>query len=129
MKNDSFIGIILLSNGVVDLCAAALFLIVPMAGLPFPGFESFDTQSAYLAAGWGAGVLSFGIFRLWAWRKKEFYTPLLAFGIFEAGILFVVNLVHLFFTSTSFAQVQGSVFISAGFGLLYLIATLRRKAK
>ena len=84
-KKIQFIRIILLSNGVVDLFAA-IALFFPVFKIALPGYASYTNQFAFIAGGWGIAAFTFGIGRIWASYKFEFYWFMVILGLLEGHI-------------------------------------------
>jgi hypothetical protein len=122
-KKISFIRIILLSNGVVDLLAA-IALFFPVFKIALPGYASYTNQFAFIAGGWGIAAFTFGIGRIWASYKFEFYWFMVILGLLEGVILSLYCLINVFFLEISLLQVMLSLSVGSVYGVFYFIALL-----
>jgi len=122
-KKISFIRIILLSNGVVDLLAA-IALFFPVFKIALPGYASYTNQFAFIAGGWGIAAFTFGIGRIWASYKFEFYWFMVVLGLLEGVILSLYCLINVFFLEISLLQVMLSLSVGSVYGVFYFIALL-----
>jgi len=122
-KKISFIRIILLSNGVVDLLAA-IALFFPVFKIALPGYASYTNQFAFIAGGWGIAAFTFGIGRIWASYKFEFYWFMVVLGLLEGVILSLYCLMNVFFLEISLLQVMLSLSVGSVYGVFYFIALL-----
>lgn len=122
LKNNS-IRLILLSNGIIDLLAAsALFL--PFFNIPLPGYASYTSQLIFIAGGWGIAALTFGIGRIWASYKPEFYWLMMVLGLIEGVTLAVFCLINVLFLEISLLQAILPLAIGGIYSILYLVAIL-----
>ena len=122
-KKIPFIRIILLSNGVVDLFAA-IALFFPVFKIALPGYASYTNQFAFIAGGWGIAAFTFGIGRIWASYKFEFYWFMVILGLLEGVILSLYCLINVFFLEISLLQVMLSLSVGSVYGVFYFIALL-----
>ncbi len=122
-KKIQFIRIILLSNGVVDLFAA-IALFFPVFKIALPGYASYTNQFAFIAGGWGIAAFTFGIGRIWASYKFEFYWFMVVLGLLEGVILSLYCLINVFFLEISLLQVMLSLSVGSVYGVFYFIALL-----
>lgn len=122
-KKIPFIRIILLSNGVVDLFAA-IALFFPVFKIALPGYASYTNQFAFIAGGWGIAAFTFGIGRIWASYKFEFYWFMVVLGLLEGVILSLYCLINVFFLEISLLQVMLSLSVGSVYGVFYFIALL-----
>ena len=122
-KKIKFIRIILLSNGVVDLFAA-IALFFPVFKIALPGYASYTNQFAFIAGGWGIAAFTFGIGRIWASYKFEFYWFMVVLGLLEGVILSLYCLINVFFLEISLLQVMLSLSVGSVYGVFYFIALL-----
>ena len=122
-KKIPFIRIILLSNGVVDLFAA-IALFFPVFKIALPGYASYTNQFAFIAGGWGIAAFTFGIGRIWASYKFEFYWLMVILGLLEGVILSLYCLINVFFLEISLLQVMFSLSVGSVYGVFYFIALL-----
>ena len=122
-KKIQFIRIILLSNGVVDLFAA-IALFFPVFKIALPGYASYTNQFAFIAGGWGIAAFTFGIGRIWASYKFEFYWFMVILGLLEGVILSLYCLINVFFLEISLLQVMFSLSVGSVYGVFYFIALL-----
>ena len=122
-KKIPFIRIILLSNGVVDLLAA-IALFFPVFKIALPGYDSYTNQFAFIAGGWGIAAFTFGIGRIWASYKFEFYWFMVILGLLEGVILSLYCLINVFFLEISLLQVMFSLSVGSVYGVFYFIALL-----
>jgi hypothetical protein len=122
-KKIKFIRIILLSNGVVDLFAA-IALFFPVFKIALPGYASYTNQFAFIAGGWGIAAFTFGIGRIWASYKFEFYWFMVILGLLEGVILSLYCLINVFFLEISLLQVMLSLSVASVYGVFYFIALL-----
>ena len=122
-KKIQFIWIILLSNGVVDLLAA-IALFFPVFKIALPGYASYSNQFAFIAGGWGIAAFTFGIGRIWASYKFEFYCFMVILGLLEGVILSLYCLINVFFLEISLLQVMFSLSVGSVYGVFYFIALL-----
>ena len=122
-KKIQFIQIILLSNGVVDLFAA-IALFFPVFKIALPGYASYTNQFAFIAGGWGIAAFTFGIGRIWASYKFEFYWFMVILGLLEGVILSLYCLINVFFLEISLLQVMLSLSVGSVYGVFYFIALL-----
>jgi len=122
-KKIQFIRIILLSNGVVDLFAA-IALFFPVFKIALPGYASYTNQFAFIAGGWGIAAFTFGIGRIWASYKFEFYWFMVVLGLLEGVILSLYCLINVFFLEISLLQVMFSLSVGSVYGVFYFIALL-----
>jgi len=122
-KKIPFIRIILLSNGVVDLFAA-IALFFPVFKIALPGYASYTNQFAFIAGGWGIAAFTFGIGRIWASYKFEFYWFMVILGLLEGVILSLYCLINVFFLEISLLQVMFSLSVGSVYGVFYFIALL-----
>ena len=86
LKKTQLVKFVLFSNGVIDLFAA-IALFFPVFKFPLPGYALYTNQLAFVAGGWGIAALTFGIGRIWASCKSEFYWIMVILGLVE-GVLF-----------------------------------------
>ena len=122
-KKIQFIRIILFSNGVVDLFAA-IALFFPVFQIPLPGYASYTNQFAFIAGGWGIAAFTFGIGRIWASYKFEFYWFMVILGLLEGVFLSLYCLINVFFLEISVLQAMLPLSVGSVYGILYLIALL-----
>jgi len=122
-KKIQFIRIILLSNGVVDLFAA-IALFFPVFKIALPGYASYTNQFAFIAGGWGIAAFTFGVGRIWASYKFEFYWFMVILGLLEGVILSLYCLINVFFLEISLLQVMLSLSVGSVYGVFYFIALL-----
>lgn len=122
-KKIQFIRIILLSNGVVDLLAA-IALFFPVFKIALPGYASYTNQFAFIAGGWGIAAFTFGIGRIWASYKFEFYWFMVTLGLLEGVILSLYCLINVFFLEISLLQVMLPLSVGSVYGVFYFIAQL-----
>jgi len=122
-KKIPFIRIILLSNGVVDLFAA-IALFFPVFKIALPGYASYTNQFAFIAGGWGIAAFTFGIGRIWASYKFEFYWFMVVLGLLEGVILSLYCLINVFFLEISLLQVMLPLSVGSVYGVFYFIALL-----
>jgi len=122
-KKIQFIRMILLSNGVVDLLAA-IALFFPVFKIPLPGYASYTNQFAFIAGGWGIAAFTFGIGRIWASYKFEFYWFMVILGLLEGVLLSLYSLINVFFLEISLLQVVLPLSVGSVYGILYFIALL-----
>ena len=122
-KKIQFIRIILLSNGVVDLLAA-IALFFPVFKIPLHGYTSYTNQFAFIAGGWGIAAFTFGIGRIWASYKFEFYWFMVILGLLEGVILSLYCLINVFFPEISLLQVMLPLSVGSVYGVFYFIALL-----
>ena len=122
-KKIQFIRIILLSNGVVDLFAA-IALFFPVFKIALPGYASYTNQFAFIAGGWGIAAFTFGIGRIWASNKFEFYWFMVILGLLEGVILSLYCLINVFFLEISLLQVMLPLSVGSVYGVFYFMALL-----
>ncbi|HER23743.1 MAG TPA: hypothetical protein ENO17_01615 [Candidatus Atribacteria bacterium] len=122
-KKIQFIRVILLSNGVVDLFAA-IALCFPVFKIALPGYASYTNQFAFIAGGWGIAAFTFGIGRIWASHKFEFYWFMVILGLLEGVILSLYSLINVFFLEISLLQAMFPLSVGSVYGVLYLISLL-----
>ena len=122
-KKIQFIRIILFSNGVVDLLAA-IALFFPVFKIPLPGYASYTNQFAFIAGGWGIAAFTFGIGRIWASFKFEFYWFMVILGLLEGVLLSLYCLINVLFLEISLLQVMLSLSVGSVYGVFYFIALL-----
>ena len=122
-KKIQFVRIILFSNGVVDLFAA-IALFFPVFQIALPGYASYTNQFAFIAGGWGIAAFTFGIGRIWASYKFEFYWFMVILGLLEGVILSLYCLINVFFLEISLLQVMLSLSVGSVYGVFYFIALL-----
>ena len=122
-KKIQCIRIILLSNGVVDLFAA-IALFSPVFKIALPGYAFYTNQFAFIAGGWGIAAFTFGIGRIWASYKFEFYWFMVILGLLEGVILSLYCLMNVFFLEISFLQVMLPLSVGSVYGVFYFIALL-----
>jgi len=122
-KKIQFIRIILLSNGVVDLLAA-IALFFPVFQISLPGYASYTNQFAFIAGGWGIASFMFGVGRIWASYKFEFYWFMVILGLLEGVILSLYCLINVFFLEISLLQAMLPLSVGSVYGILYLMALL-----
>lgn len=122
-KQIPFIRSVLLTNGIVDL-VAAIILFFPMFEMTLPGYVSYTSQFAFIAGGWGIAAFTFGIGRIWASYKFEFYRLMVILGLLEGVLLFLYCLIHVFFLEISFLQAMLPLAVGSVYGVCYLIALL-----
>lgn len=123
LKENRFVRSVLFSNGVIDLFAA-LALFFPVLKLPLPGYSSYTNILAFISGGWGIAVLTFGIGRIYASYKPEFFWMMVILGLTEAILLAFYSLFNVFFLEISFLQAMLPLVIGIIYGLLYLLALL-----
>lgn len=118
-KKVQLVRYVLFSNGVFDLFAA-IALFFPLLNLPLPGYASYNNQLAFVAGGWGIAALSFGIGRIWASYKSEFYQFMVILGLIEGVTLAIYCIINVFFFDISLLQVMFPLAIGSVFGVLYV---------
>ena len=118
-----FIRIVLLSNGVVDLLAA-IALFFPVFKIALTGYASYTNQFAFIAGGWGIAAFTFGIGRIWASYKFEFYWFMVILGLLEGVILSLYCLINVFFLEISLLQMMLPLSVGSVYGVFYFIALL-----
>ena len=118
---NKFIRIVLMTNGIVDLLAA-LALFFPVFNIPLPGYNSYTSELAFIGGGWGIAAMTFGIGRIWASYKPEFYWLMTILGLVEGITLCIFCLINVKFLGISFLQAILPLAIGSVYGGLYLIA-------
>jgi hypothetical protein len=99
-------------------------LFFPVLNIPLPEYPSYTPQLAFVAGGWGIAALTFGIGRVWASYKSEFYWVMVIRGLIEGTILSAYCLISVFFLKTSWLQAMLPLSVGSLFGILYLVALL-----
>jgi hypothetical protein len=122
-KNGRLVQSVLFSNGVVDLLAA-LALFFPVLDLPLPGYLAYTGELAFIAGGWGIAALNFGIGRIWASYKPEFYRVMVTLGVVEGTVLTAFCLINVFFLGISLLQAALPLAVGSVYGVLSLVALL-----
>lgn len=122
-KKTQLVRYVLFSNGIFDLFAA-IALFFPILNLPLPGYVSYNNQLAFIAGGWGIAALSFGIGRIWASYKSEFYQFMVILGLVEGVILVIYCLFNVFFLEISLIQAMLPLAIGSVYGVLYIVSLL-----
>jgi len=122
-KANQLLRFVLFSNGVIDLFAA-LTLFFPILKLPLPGYSSYTIQFAFVSGGWGIAALTFGIGRIWASFKPEFYLMMAILGLIEGVVLSTFCLISIFFLDISLLQAILPLSVGSLFGVLYLVPLL-----
>jgi len=74
--------------------------------------------------GWGIAAFTFGIGRIWASYKFEFYWFMVILGLLEGVILSLYCLINVFFLEISLLQVMFSLSVGSVYGVFYFIALL-----
>jgi hypothetical protein len=123
LKKTQQVRLILFSNGVIDLLAA-IALFSPVLKLPLPGYPSYTNQLAFVAGGWGIAALTFGIGRIWASYKPEFYWIMVILGLVEGVILAMYCLINVFFLGISLLQAMLPLAVGSIYSVLYFVALL-----
>lgn len=123
LKATQLVRFILFSNGVVDLFAA-LTLFFPLLKLPLPGYTSYTIQLAFVSGGWGIAALTFGIGRIWASFKPEFYWMMVILGLVEGVVLSMFCVISIFFLDISLLQAILPLLVGSLFGVLYFVSLL-----
>jgi len=123
-KRNQLVRFVLFSNGVADLCAA-LALFFPVLNLPLPGYAPYTNELAFVAGGWGIAALTFGIGRIWAAYKPEFYWVMGVLGVIEGTILTAYCLINVFFLDITLLQAMLPLAVASIFGSLYVVALVR----
>lgn len=119
--SNKFIRIVLMTNGIFDLFAA-LALFFPVFNLPLPGYNSYTSELAFIGGGWGIAALTFGIGRIWASYKPEFYWLMTILGLVEGMTLCIYCLISITFLGISLLQAILPLAIGSVYGVLYFIA-------
>jgi hypothetical protein len=122
-KEIQFVRMILLSNGVVDLLAA-IALFFPVFKIALPGYASYTNQFAFIAGGWGIAAFIFGIGRIWASYKFEFYWFMVILGLLEGVLLSLYSLINVFSLEISLLQAMLPLSVGSVYGAFYFIALL-----
>lgn len=122
-KKNPLARYVLLSNGVIDLFAA-ISLFFPVFKLPLPGYASYTNQLAFVAGGWGIAALTFGIGRIWASYRSEFYWVMVILGLIEGMILALFCLINVIFLDMSWLQVMLPLSVGSVFGILYFLSLI-----
>ncbi len=122
-KGNTFVRLALFSNGIIDLFAA-LALFFPMLKLPLPGYTSYTNVLAFIAGGWGIASFTFGIGRIWASHKPEFFRVMVVLGFTEGFLLSIYCLINIFFFKISLLQAMLPLAIGAIYAILYFFALL-----
>jgi len=122
-KKFRLVRYVLFSNGVFDLFAA-MALFFPLLNLPLPGYGSYNNQLKFVAGGWGIAALSFGIARIWASYKSEFYQFMVIIGLVEGVTLALYCLINVFFLEISILQAMFPLIIGSVYGVLYIVSLL-----
>jgi len=123
LKKTQFVRFVLFSNGIIDLFSA-LALFFPVLSLPLPGYVHYTNKLAFVAGGWGIAALTFGIGRIWASYKSEFYWFMVILGLVEGFILAIYCLICMFFFEISLLQAILPLAVGSIYGVLYFIALL-----
>jgi len=123
----SFLGFILLLNGIVDILCAAVLLIIPQLKVPLFGYEIFDLQGAFMAGGWGIATLALGVIRTYTSKRPEYHGVMLLLGVVEGISLAIFSIACLLFTKTTITQVLLPLMVGCIFGVSYLICIIRWK--
>jgi hypothetical protein len=123
LKKTRLIRFVLFSNGVVDLLAA-ITLFFPIIKFPLPGTTAYNPQLAFVAGGWGIAAFTFGIGRIWASYKPEFYGFMALLGILEGSILSAYCFTNVFFLEISWLQAILPLSVGSIYSILYVIALL-----
>ena len=118
-----FVRFVLLSNGVVDLLAAAA-LLFPVLGLPLPGYSAYTSQLAFVAGGWAIAALTFGIGRIWTSHKAEFHRLMVVLGLVEAITLAAFCAVNVLCLGVSLLQAMLPLAVGSIYSVLYFLALL-----
>lgn len=117
---NKFIRIVLMNNIIVDLFASlALFFLV--FHIPLPGYNSYTGELAFIEGGWGIAVLTFGIGRILASNKPEYYRLMTILGLVEVMTLCIFCLINVTFLGINFLQAMLPLAIGSVYGGLYLI--------
>jgi len=121
LKGNPFVRLVLFSNGIIDLVAAwALFF--PVLKLPLPGYAAYTNVLAFIAGGWGIAALTFGLGRIWASYKPEFFRVMVVLGLTEGVLLSIYCLINVFFLEISLLQAMLPLAIGSVYGVLYFFA-------
>lgn len=121
LKRNPFVRLVLISNGIIDL-VAALALFFPILKLPLPGYTSYTNVLAFIGGGWGIAALTFGIGRIWASYKPEFFRVMVVLGLIEGVLLSIYCLINVFFFEISLLQAMLPLAIGSIYGILYFFA-------
>jgi len=122
-KKTQLIRFVIFSNGVIDIFAA-IALFFPVLKLPLPGYASYTKQLAFIAGGWGIAALTFGIGRIWASYKSEFYWMMVILGLVEGVILATYCLISVHFLEISLLQAILPLAVGSVYGVLYFVSLL-----
>ena len=122
----SLLGIVLWTNGLVDLICAAVLLVLPLLRIPVLGYSVFDAQGAFMAGGWGIATLALGVGRLWASPRPAFHPLMLLLGLFEGITLAVFCAISYFLARPPFVQVLPPLAVGVVFGFSYLVCAIQR---
>ena len=122
-ERSKFVRLALFSNGIVDLISAVL-LFFPVFTIPLAGYTSYTNQFAFVTGGWGIAAFSFGIGRIWASYRPEYYWIMVILGLIEGSILTLFCLINIFFLDISLMQAGMPLTVGSVFGVLYLISVI-----
>jgi hypothetical protein len=117
---------LLLINGIADLFAAVMLIVLVKPVGDILGFASLD-EVTYLSGGWGMGVLSFAFIRIYASKSPESYPLMLLFGLFEAISLFIYCIIIMLVTSITVIQAGFSLGMAVIFGIGYIYGKMLQK--
>jgi len=87
-------------------------------------YASYTNQFAFIAGGWGIAAFTFGIGRIWASYKFEFYWFMVILGLLEGVILSLYCMINVFFLEISLLQVMLPLSVGSVYGVFYFIALL-----
>lgn len=123
LKKTQLVRFVLFSNGFIDLFAA-IALFFPVLKLPLPGYTFYTNQLAFVAGGWGIAALTFGIGRIWASYKSDFYWIMVILGLVEGVILAIYCLINVLFLEISLLQAILPLAVGSVYSFLYFVALL-----
>jgi len=123
LKKTQLVKFVLFSNGVIDLFAA-IALFFPVFKFPLPGYALYTNQLAFVAGGWGIAALTFGIGRIWASCKSEFYWIMVILGLVEGVMLAMYCLISVVFLEISLLQAILPLATGSVYGVLYFVALI-----
>jgi hypothetical protein len=120
--------VVLFANGVVDLAIGLALVVMPALGLRVPGWPVLGPDAAFIAGGWGIGIVALGAGRVWAAFAPRYHWMWNVLGIIEAAPLALFTLVRLVFTPTTMVQAALPLYLGAVFAVLYILALVRNRA-
>lgn len=119
---------VLLLNGLGDILLGLGMLLAAEQFASLLNFE-YSPELQYLAGGWGIATLALGGWRVVSSRSSnpEFVSYTVIFGIFEAGLLSLFEVMMVVLGVLSLQQVSLGLGFSSFFALAYLFCIINSR--